>query len=100
MGITLTFSCGGCDAFVQGKKAMTRTFHSFSGRSHGFGTYRIEPIEDLVPDGWIAFDPYTSCTYCPKCWKEIERAAEPDDVRALRREKLRTGNWEESTTDD
>ena len=64
MSITLNFSCGGCDA-----AAPSTTFLSRRRRDPKTLTTAVQSI---APDGWIAFDPYTSCTYCPKCWAEIE----------------------------
>ena len=70
--ITLTFQCGGCDAKVEGAGPLRSEFKSFTGRSWGFGG-RVETTttQSVTPQGWIAFDPYTGCTYCPKCWAEI-----------------------------
>lgn len=68
--IKLVFSCGGCNAVTEGW--MQRRFVSVSGRSWGLGSYVTDSVEDITPEGWIAFDPYTSCTYCPECWAEIE----------------------------
>jgi hypothetical protein len=44
------------------------------------GTVNVNYADDVVPDGWVAYDPYTYCTYCPKCWEGIEAASV---VRAL-----------------
>ncbi len=71
--ITLTFSCGGCFSQAEGTRALLREFESISGRSYGIGSYRYDTPQDVAPDGWIAFDPYTGCTYCPKCWGEIQQ---------------------------
>lgn len=72
MGVTVVFSCGGCDATANGTKPIRKEFRSFSGRGYGFGRAVITPlVEDVAPEGWVAFDPYTYCTYCPKCWNEI-----------------------------
>ena len=54
---TVKFVCSGCDAEAEG------TTH----------LHRRGSIQDVAPDGWIAFDPYTGCCYCPKCWKDIEQ---------------------------
>jgi hypothetical protein len=75
--ITLTFECGGCFAKAQGTTWLKREFVSVSGRSHGIGSYRYDTPEDVAPEGWIAFDPYTGCTYCPKCWSEIVTPPSP-----------------------
>jgi len=49
-----------------------RTFHSFSGKGYGFGTYVETTTEELVgATGWVHVNPYTGCTYCPGCWSWI-----------------------------
>ena len=67
------FKCAGCDAKADGTIPLRKHFVSFSGRDHGYGTSQWKTrVEDVVPEGWIAFDPYTHMTYCPKCWQEIQ----------------------------
>jgi hypothetical protein len=45
---------------------------SVSGRDHGIGGAVWDvAVEDVIPDGWIAFDPFTYCCYCPTCWAGI-----------------------------
>ena len=61
MPINLRFSCDGCFKTVMGTSFLT-------GRGK---------VEDVTPEGWIAVDPYTGCTYCPDCWKGI---LEPETV--------------------
>ena len=78
MPIDATFRCGGCDASATVSNAIHRRFQSFSGRGHGFGAYRVTPVEDAAPDGWVAFDPYTQVTYCPECWASIEGGSKDD----------------------
>lgn len=56
--IRLLFSCGGCDATAEGTGPLRRN--------------PSNTVEDVTPEGWVAFDPYTYCTYCPKCWAKIE----------------------------
>ena len=70
MGVRLTLSCDGCDAEAPAGRIRAE-FRSFSGRSYGFGG-RVELVEMEPPDGWVPFDPYTYCTYCPACWKSIK----------------------------
>lgn len=78
MSVTVVFSCGGCDATVEGTKPLAREFRSFSGRSWGIGgSVDTVKVDDVVPEGWVAFDPYTYATYCPKCWGEIVDGIEP-----------------------
>lgn len=71
--ITLTFSCDGCNAEAKGTRWLGREFKSLSGRGYGFGSYRYDTAQDVAPLGWVSFDPYTGCTYCPECWAEIVR---------------------------
>lgn len=73
--VEVDYSCGGCDAHEKVKAWVKNEFRSFSGRDHGFGTYHLTEMKDVIdstcPEGWIAFDPYTQATYCPKCWSEL-----------------------------
>lgn len=75
MTIKTIFECGGCLKKEDGKSPQSR-FLSLTGKGYGLGSYVEDKISDLAPEGWIAFDPYTQCTYCPECWDEIE-AVEP-----------------------
>jgi len=72
MGIEAVFKCGGCFAEAKGTRPMRREFVGIGGRSYGFGSYRFEDARDVAPEGWVAFDPYTGCCYCPECWASIE----------------------------
>ncbi len=77
MSVLVKFKCDGCDAEADGTACLRRTFRSFSGRSHGLGVVvPANSVEDLAPEGWVAYDPYTYATYCPKCWAEIETPKE------------------------
>jgi hypothetical protein len=68
----IKMTCGGCDAEAQ-VVLPPRTFVSVSGKSWGLGSYRYPTIAEAVePTGWTHSDPYTGCTYCPECWKDIE----------------------------
>lgn len=72
MPIKVIFECGGCGAKAEGTDRLRREFRSISGRSWGFG--RVVPantVDDVVPDGWVAYDPWTYCTYCPACYAEV-----------------------------
>lgn len=72
MSTRLHLKCDGCDAETHTER-ITRTFQSFNGRGYGFGRYHYPSIDDVVtPTGWVWSDPYTGCTYCPTCWKEID----------------------------
>ncbi len=72
MSVKIKFECDGCQATADGKRSARRHFESFDGKGWGFGVWKHDQIFDLTPDDWIAFDPYTGCCYCPKCWAEIE----------------------------
>jgi len=74
MGLRLIYECGGCDATAEAH--MERHFDSFNGKGYGFGKWREDRPQDVAPDGWIAYDPWTSCTYCPACWAEITKLPE------------------------
>lgn len=58
MGTELHLRCGGCDATAEGVKSLNRASN----------------VAECIPEGWVWKDPYTHCTYCPKCWAEIEEA--------------------------
>ena len=81
MSTTLHLKCDGCDAEVHIGR-ISKTFVSFSGRGYGLGVRHNPSIDAAVaPTGWIWSDPYTSCTYCPACWAQIESGdiEEPSD---------------------
>jgi hypothetical protein len=73
MSVTVKYSCGGCDAEAEGTEPLKIGFRSVSGRSWGLGSYvpMNSPVS-VAPEGWMPFDPYTHCCYCPDCWAEIE----------------------------
>lgn len=73
MTVKVVFECDGCETTVKGTEPIKRFFESFNVKGYGFGTYHTLTIEDVLPKGWIDFDPYTSCTYCPNCWEEITK---------------------------
>jgi len=76
VSVTLVFACCGCPAKAKGVGPLRKEFVSVSGRSCGFGSARwMNTPDDLAPEGWIAADPYTHVTYCPKCWAEINAEA-------------------------
>ena len=71
--VRLTFSCGGCHEEATG--SIRKQFRSITGKSYGIGSYFITDIEEAAPDGWIVFDPWTQCTYCPDCWADLQLKA-------------------------
>ena len=80
MSVRLLLECSGCDAKAEGTGRLRRKFVSFSGRDHGFGYWVVQDPEELTPEGWVMFDPYTNATYCPTCWAEIEAPTVPASV--------------------
>jgi hypothetical protein len=71
MTTRLHLRCDGCDAETHSEPIRKR-FESVSGRSYGFGSWRAPDVDAAVPAGWVWSDPYTSCTYCPKCWAGLD----------------------------
>lgn len=67
MATRLILSCGGCDATATSESFLRREFHSLNGKGYGFGSWKLCDPQEIVPTGWILFDPYTQCTYCPDC---------------------------------
>ncbi len=67
MSTRLHLRCDGCFKEAEGGY-LRKTFQSVSG----VGVWQMPDLEKAVPDGWVWSDPYTACTYCPECWKEIE----------------------------
>lgn len=70
--IKITYSCGGCFKEASQTRMPRRHFDSMDGSGTGFGVWRFDTIEDVAPEGWEVFDPYTGVTYCKECWGEIE----------------------------
>jgi hypothetical protein len=71
MTVTLTLHCGGCDRTAEGTGPLCK---SWVPVSQNFSRESLENPEALTPDGWVMFDPYTLCTYCPDCWTSITEA--------------------------
>lgn len=79
MSIKIQLECDGCFCTTE-LQANRRTFHSFSGKGYGLGVFEYPSLEkSLIPTGWEWCDPYTGCTYCPKCWEEINGAEEGNE---------------------
>ena len=88
--VTVTYQCSGCDAdAVAPEQRIRREFVSLSGQDHGIGSYVIPPvkIESVAPEGWVAYDPFTMCTYCPKCWASINEYEPADPAPSAAGEK-------------
>lgn len=75
MSVTALYECGGCDATARAR--LTSQFVSVSGRPYGFGSRVEQKASEAAPEGWIAFDPYTGCCYCPACWLSIQDGSVP-----------------------
>jgi len=56
MTVHVVFKCGGCFVEAEGTTYLRREFRT---------------VEDVTPEGWVAFDPYTHCCYCPECWASV-----------------------------
>ena len=81
MPVNVLFQCGGCFKEAKSTTWLKRKFVYLNGRPRsimegGFGHYEYDKPQDVAPEGWIAFDPYTGCCYCPACWAEIESPEE------------------------
>jgi hypothetical protein len=80
--VIVTFRCGGCPATATApEQRISRKFVSLSG--YGIGRYvtdRVE-IDQVAPEGWMAFDPWTQITYCKNCWASICAATGDAEVR-------------------
>lgn len=63
MSVHVTYECDGCDNKTEPVHLWcktTRLNSSFVQRDYP------QP-RDAAPPGWIAYDPYTQCCYCPEC---------------------------------
>lgn len=80
MSVMLDLSCSGCEAKARVGPLRRRTESVFFGSA----LCRIvtDDPENLTPEGWVMFDPYTYCCYCPACWTAITVGPEanPDDT--------------------
>lgn len=80
MIVTVHLACSGCEATAEGTGPLRKRFHGSHG-DWGWGSYRVEDVEALAPEGWVMFDPYSATTYCPECWSSIT-ADSPEQVPA------------------
>jgi hypothetical protein len=83
MTVTVSFECGGCFEKAEGTTWLNRYEASRMGN---WVSHATTNPQDVAPEGWIAFDPYTGCCYCPKCWAWIEsddpdKGDGPDDLK-------------------
>ena len=72
MPVSVIFECSGCWEKKTNPVILGRRFESFNGKGYGWGRYVYDTARDVVPEGWVAYDPYTGCCYCPECWQLIE----------------------------
>ena len=81
VGVRVIFECGGCDAKAEGTDRLRLEFRGVTGRNYGFGRpVAANTVDDVVPEGWVAYDPWTYCTYCPKCYAEVVGEEEAQDA--------------------
>jgi len=73
VSIKITFECSGCFVTVAGTRPLGSRWDAIHTFSDGgsVGRYVDDRPQDVAPEGWVAFDPYTRCCYCPKCWASI-----------------------------
>ena len=83
MGVYVSLTCCGCTAAVSGLRL--GIIHDELPRRHAAGmewvSERRQTVEEVAPDGWMPFDPYTNATYCPDCWASIvggDSGADPE----------------------
>jgi hypothetical protein len=70
VSVHLSLRCGGCPATIEVGPLRRRYVSIYPGSN--ISRVETDEPEDLIPEGWIMFDPYTLCTYCPECWAGIE----------------------------
>ena len=74
MVVYVEFHCGGCFKVAKGthfiRRELVPLFHGDPMRG-GFMRKLPWNVDDVVPEGWVADDPYTGCCYCPACWAGI-----------------------------
>lgn len=58
MSVVVELHCDGCDAVAKGSRPLNA------------GAV-VPSLLAACPDGWVMFDSYTYCTYCPGCWAQI-----------------------------
>ena len=78
MSVKVKFECGGCFAEAEGTDWLSSGVRyepaGFSLPGVGAMSRRYDDgpdVQAVAPEGWIAYDPYTQCTYCPDCWTGI-----------------------------
>lgn len=76
MSVFALYRCDECFAEATGDR-LARRFVSMSGRGYGFGHYEFDDARTAAPDGWMAYDPYTGCTYCPACAESLREPETP-----------------------
>lgn len=72
MPVRVFFDCGGCPASVAGVKLLRPdVVYDYVGAGLDRVTVHYPVIEDCAPEGWMVYDPFSGCTYCPECWDAI-----------------------------
>lgn len=66
MTIKVVLTCGGCFA-----ETSVDVREEVEQISENWVRKRVPRIPEVTPEGWVAFDPYTGCCYCPECWAGI-----------------------------
>lgn len=92
MSVTVKLACGGCEATAEYR--LTRRHEVVqpgvfvaNGTSFDKCLVVTDNIEKTAPEGWVVFDPWTHCTYCPRCFAEV--VADPDPNPAERETNTR-----------
>lgn len=71
--------CGGCDAKADTKPIHAEFIPLFTNSMFCRTEYPVV-TNNLAPEGWVIFDPYTLATYCPECWASIIDPAEKEEA--------------------
>ena len=78
MSVMLDLQCNGCDAATRVGPLRRRAVSVFGG---GLCVIKTDDPEDLAPEGWVMFDPWTYLVYCPTCWAVIESSDDEEEHR-------------------
>ena len=78
MSVTVKFRCDSCFKEADGTTFLQRRFITGTSKRWGWGVYETDTVEDVVPEGWVAFDSTIGACYCPECLCLIE-APETDE---------------------
>jgi hypothetical protein len=70
VSVVVHLKCGGCEAEADTKPIRAEYVPLFTNSLFCRTRYPVV-TNDLAPEGWVIFDPYTLATYCPECWASI-----------------------------